>query len=426
MGSDHRIPYLGIPRGAAVKDFIGVVGLLVFLVSAGCGGGGSTSTNTGGGGGPVSASVSGTIAVGTTPIAIAVDSTANKIVVADAGSPETALHTNQWCRGTGADVTVVDGATTTKTAVSFNFPENPYAVVIDPTGHAVYVLGTEYLGIGEHPVCNVAGGALSAVADANPSGPIGQLFVFARTLDVNPVTEKIYVTGINAVLVLDGVSLAGSARVVVGTGPSGLAVNSTTNKIYVANNQSNDISIIEGATNSVMTVADPVANPSRVAINPVTNKVYVSHSSSNTISVLDGATNAVSTAADPNALNPSLMVVNTTTDRIYVANRSTNNITVIDGKTDSVTATIAVGASPVGVAVDGQTNFIYVVNAGNSQTGDPGSISVIDGAKNMVATTLKDPNALNPSAVAANAATNKIYVANSGSNNVTVIDGAHN
>ena len=39
--------------------------------------------------------------------------------------------------------------------------------------------------------------------------------------------------------------------------------------------------------------------------------------------------------------------------------------------------------------------------------------------------TLTDPNAKNPAAVAVNSVTNKIYVANSGSNNVTMIDGAH-
>jgi len=36
-----------------------------------------------------------------------------------------------------------------------------------------------------------------------------------------------------------------------------------------------------------------------------------------------------------------------------------------------------------------------------------------------------DPNAKNPFAVAVNSVTNKIYVANSGTNNVTVINGAH-
>jgi DNA-binding beta-propeller fold protein YncE len=49
---------------------------------------------------------------------------------------------------------------------------------------------------------------------------------------------------------------------------------------------------------------------------------------------------------------------------------------------------------------------------------------VINGATNA-AQTLSDPNAKNPSAVAVNSATNKIYVANWSSNNVTVIDGAH-
>ncbi|HWY21219.1 MAG TPA: hypothetical protein VNX26_08365 [Candidatus Acidoferrum sp.] len=76
------------------------------------------------------------------------------------------------------------------------------------------------------------------------------------------------------------------------------------------------------------------------------------------------------------------------------------------------------------MAVDSQTNFIYVVNVGNSQTADPGNVTVINGGTNTT-TTLSDPNAKNPVAVAVNSVTNKIYVANSGSNNVTVIDGAH-
>ena len=404
--------------------FLVLVGLLALLVSAGCGGG-STSTNStrGTGPGPVAASVSGTIAVGTAPSAIAVDSANNKIVVTDFGVFETTLGTRSQCQPTGADVTVIDGVTKTPTASSFNFPENPTAVVIDSTSHLAYVLGREYLDI--FTGCNASPSALSGVADAGPGGPIGQLLVFAGAYDVNSQTEKIYLTRVatNSVLVLDGITLVGSATVPVGTAPSGLAVNTTTNKIYVANQTSNDISIIDGTTNSVTSVADPAANPSRVTINPVANKVYVSHSSSNTISVIDGATNAVSTVADPNALNPGPMVVNTTTDKIYVANGGSNNLTVIDGATNSVT-TIAVGASPVSVAVDEQTNFIYVANAGNSQNGDPGNVTVIDGATNAIKI-LTDPKAKNPVAVAANPVTNEIYVANSGSNNVTVIDGAH-
>ena len=54
-----------------------------------------------------------------------------------------------------------------------------------------------------------------------------------------------------------------------------------------------------------------------------------------------------------------------------------------------------------------------------------GNVAVINGTTNATQT-LTDPNARNPAAVAVNPATNKIYVANFGSNNVTVINGAHN
>lgn len=198
---------------------------------------------------------------------------------------------------------------------------------------------------------------------------------------------NIYVSqpGFDWVSILDkSGSPAPVARVQVGTNPIGVAVNATTNKIYVANSGSNDVSVIDGATNSV-----------------------------------------VATITDPNAVAPFAVAVNPTTNAIYVANAKSNNISVIDGATDSVIETIPVGGSPSGVAVDSQTNFIYVANAGISQIGDLGNITVLDGAK-LTTATLTDSNARNPVAVSVNSVTNKIYVANSGSNNVTVIDGAHN
>ena len=77
--------------------------------------------------------------------------------------------------------------------------------------------------------------------------------------------------------------------------------------------------------------------------------------------------------------------MNATTNTIYVANSQSNNLSVIDGATNSVTATIPVGTSPSGVAVESQTNFIYVANAGNSQSGNPGNVTVINGTTNATA-----------------------------------------
>ena len=47
---------------------------------------------------------------------------------------------------------------------------------------------------------------------------------------------------------------------------------------------------------------------------------------------------------------------------IYVANYDDNTTSVIDGKTNSVVKTVHVGKNPYGIAVNPNTNMIYVSN----------------------------------------------------------------
>jgi YVTN family beta-propeller protein len=210
-----------------------------------------------------------------------------------------------------------------------------------------------------------------------------------------------------------------TATLPAGTNPYAAAVNEVTNKIYVANRGSNNVTVIDGPTNSTTTVEAGTygSYPRAVAVNPVTNKIYVANISSNNVTVIDGATNSTATVADPNAIGPFAVAVNPVTNKIYVANNDSANVTVIDGATNSIT-TVGVGSNPDAVAVNPVTNKIYVANEG-------GNVTVIDGATNSI-TTVTDPNATAPWAVAVNPVTNQIYVANYTSNNVTVIDGVTN
>jgi YVTN family beta-propeller protein len=68
--------------------------------------------------------------------------------------------------------------------------------------------------------------------------------------------------------------------------------------------------------------------PWAVAVNPVTNKIYVANYNSNNVTMIDGATNAKTTV--PVGSTPQAVAVNPVTNKIYVANRGTNNVTVID------------------------------------------------------------------------------------------------
>ena len=121
---------------------------------------------------------------------------------------------------------------------------------------------------------------------------------------------------------------------------------------------------------------------------------------------------------------PSSVAVNPNTNEIYVASGNSNTyygpyVTVIDGATNN-TGTITVGGTgyAAGIGLNPNTNQIYVA------TGFGDTVFVIDGSTNTYTTTINVGSS--PYAVAVNPNTNQIYVANSSSNNVTVIDGATN
>ncbi len=117
--------------------------------------------------------------------------------------------------------------------------------------------------------------------------------------------------------------------------PGAVGVNASTGKTYTAD-QRGSIIVIDIATGSAIALTDPGTEPVAVAVNSVTNKIYVANFQSSNVTVIDGATNAISTVTDPKAINPTGLAVNQTTNTIYVTNSGSNNVTVIDGRIDSV------------------------------------------------------------------------------------------
>jgi YVTN family beta-propeller protein len=144
-----------------------------------------------------------------------------------------------------------------------------------------------------------------------------------------------------------------------------IAVNPKTNLIYVANPQGS-VSVIDGTTNSVSNTLDIVA--CSLAVNPDTNGIFVGICDSDfgadpdRVTIIDGATDAV-LASITVGNHPSAIAVNVNTNRVYVANRGSDTVSVIDGHTNRVIATLDVGVQPVDIAVDPTTNRIYVANS---------------------------------------------------------------
>jgi YVTN family beta-propeller protein len=231
---------------------------------------------------------------------------------------------------------------------------------------------------------------------------------------VNPVTNKVYVAnqGSDNVTVVDGAT-GNPIFVPAGVEPDAIAVDASTNQIYVADLASDEVTVIDGATNNTTSLAAG-ALPRAIAVNPVTNTAWVANAGSNSVTLINGSTLSTSTIAVGNI--PIAIAVNSVTGNTYVANWSDNTVTVINGST-LATSTVAVGAGPYALAVNQVTNQVYVANYNSN------NVTVINGATNS---TTSLPAGYGPYAIAINAVTNQIYVANYLSDNVAIIDGASN
>jgi DNA-binding beta-propeller fold protein YncE len=195
------------------------------------------------------------------------------------------------------------------------------------------------------------------------------------------------------------------ARARVGTSPLAAAIDERTDTVYVVNGTSNSVSVLNGAAcnASVTRGCDhPVATvkvgkfPVAAVVNPVTRTLYVANAAGGSVSVINAARcNAHTTSGCrrrartvTDKASPSWLTVDRATDTVYVANSVTpGTVSVIDGAACNghagrgcgrVPATVTVGASPFGLAVDQASDTVYVANFVNDFNG--GSVSVINGA----------------------------------------------
>lgn len=114
---------------------------------------------------------------------------------------------------------------------------------------------------------------------------------------------------------------------------------------------------------------------------------------------------------------PIGIAVNPNTNMIYVFNQLSNTASVIDGKTNAVIKNIQTGMNPAGIAVNPNINKIYLVTRSTDEFEEFG-VSVIDGKTNAVVKSTAVGKG--PISIAINPNTNKIYQANPGADTVSM------
>ncbi|WP_281989716.1 YncE family protein [Aquimarina aggregata] len=215
----------------------------------------------------------------------------------------------------------------------------------------------------------------------------------------------------------------------LGTGiyPQGIIVNPFNGFTYIANQLSNNISVLntEGVLISIVAIPPNGSNlpssagggPVDLAVNsqpssPNFGKVYVANSIGDTVTVIHTQleiTNTIQVGKRPIGI-----AFNPFNSNIYVANISDDTVSVINTTTETVIATIDVGEAPRDIAVVPDTGNVYVVNSNDD------SISVID-PNNLVTNTIENVgNTLTTAAY--NPINNSLYIVSSGGNTIIPID----
>ena len=318
-----------------------------------------------------------------------------------------------------------------------NRDSNNISVIDTATNTEVDVDGNPNNGITKIPV----GTAPVGVA-VTPDGA----FVYVTNQNSNNVS--VIATATNTEVDVDGNSGNGITRIPLGTSPQGVAVRPPGTFVYVTNFISDDVSVIDTATNTEVDVDGNPGNgitrirvgnaPSGVAVTPNGAFVYVASYFDNNVSVINTATNT-EVARIPVGSAPHGVTVTPDGAFVYVTNQNSNNVSVIDTATNTEVdvdgnpgngiTRIPVGNAPSGVAVTPDGVFVYVVN----QVID-NNVSVIDTATNTEVDVDGNPgNGITripvgslPLGVAVTPDGAFVYVANVNSGNVSVIDTATN
>src|SRR5580658_7701792 len=131
---------------------------------------------------------------------------------------------------------------------------------------------------------------------------------------------------------------------------------------YVANLGSNNVSVINTTSNSVVATVNVGSQPNGIAITPDQTRAYVANGGGE-VWVLATAGNTVLAKVSLGGY-PTAVAITPDGTRAYVTRTNSNNVSVIDTASNTVTATIPVGTAPSGIAITPDGAHAYVANVG--------------------------------------------------------------
>jgi DNA-binding beta-propeller fold protein YncE len=214
---------------------------------------------------------------------------------------------------------------TSKSVVTLPFLRE---VVGDPSKNLIFVSGSDQ-----------NGNDLLHIINSSNYDIIGNLSIpYGGRIDYDPSLQLITSAGIDesggyVVYVLWGSELK---KIPITSHISDIIINKKTHLIYVIEQKTNRISIIDPYFDNIKPDNITVGHyPIKIAINENTNTIYVLNSGDNTISVIDGLHNKLIKNI---AINPGIdeLIVDPVKNIVYLFNTKLNILSLINGKTNNL------------------------------------------------------------------------------------------
>lgn len=215
--------------------------------------------------------------------------------------------------------------------------------------------------------------------------------------------------------------------------PEDIAIDSMTNTAYISN--SNNVAVINGTTYTTFNI--PVGSYlGGIAVNSQTETIYATETISKTVYVIDGHANKV-THEIPLPLPPTEIAVNSNTNMVYVVvlNGTKGGLYVINGTTNKISNSILGLGNSIDIAINPNSDRVYISNFSTGH-GVPQTVSVVDGNTNKVIDTIvlghancltcTMPTSSGDMPIVVNPLTNIIYAGNFNNGKISLINGTNN
>lgn len=298
--------------------------------------------------------------LGDLPLSLALSPHGDMLLVSDDGQGTQSLQ-------------VVDPATSAVTqTLPYSSPQSLFAgLAFSPDGSRAYASGG---GDDQIHTYAVSGGRLTegtplALPATNPAGTTVNMFPagLAATADGTRLVVADHLADAASVVNL---STKAITTVAVGHAPVDVAVTPDSTTAYVTNQGADTVSVLD-LTSTSPTVSTSITvgtHPNALALDAGHHRLYVADGDSDQVSVVDTSTNKIDRTIDLAPYsganvgsNPTGLALSSGAGTLYVSNAGNNDVDVVNLESGKVTGSIPTGWYPSAVTVS--SSKLYVANA---------------------------------------------------------------